>query len=188
MLFPLTQRDCVTPAEQRRFMSTIYYVRDYAEAPGDGIPTLMRSQFDLAGGVLAHQPAVPLIEGINGFRVEFGIDDLSETGGAVDYTAALDWVDPDTRTSATNRGDGVPDDAFVHCTTAVPCAVGDLTNVTAVRLYVLARSREPSQGHEDTKTYALGDAVLGPFNDAFQRHLFVTTIRLPNVLGRRITP
>jgi type IV pilus assembly protein PilW len=187
-LFPLTQRDCVTPAEQRRFMSTIYYVRDYAEAPGDGIPTLMRSQFDLAGGVLAHQPAAPVIEGINGFRVEFGIDDLSETGGAVDYTAALDWVDPDTRTSATNRGDGVPDDAFVHCTTAVPCAVGDLTNITAVRLYVLARSREASQGHEDTKTYALGDAPLGPFNDAFQRHLFVTTIRLPNVLGRRITP
>jgi type IV pilus assembly protein PilW len=186
--FPLTQRDCVTPAEQRRFMSTLYYVRDYAETPGDGIPTLMRSQFDLAGGVLAHQPAVPLIEGINGFRVEFGIDDLSETGDAVDYTTAVDWVDPDTRTSATNRGDGVPDDAFVHCTTAVPCAVGDLTNVSAVRLYVLARSREPSQGHVDSKAYALGDAVLGPFNDAFQRHLFVTTIRLPNVLGRRITP
>jgi len=30
--------------------------------------------------------------------------------------------------------------------------------------------------------------VLGPFNDAFQRHLFVSTIRLPNVSGRRITP
>ena len=47
---------------------------------------------------------------------------------------------------------------------------------------MLARSREASQGHEDTKTYALGDAVLGPFNDAFQRHVFVTTIRLPNML------
>jgi type IV pilus assembly protein PilW len=186
--FTLSQRDCVTPAEQRRFMSTIYYVRDHADAPGDGIPTLMRSEFDLAAGVLSHQPAVPLIEGINGFRVEFGVDDLSETGAAVDYTTAVDWVDPDTRTSSTNRGDGVPDDAFIHCTTAVPCAVGDLANITAVRLYVLARGLEPSQGFEDTKTYTLGDTVLGPFNDAFQRHLFVTTIRLPNVLGRRITP
>ena len=148
----------------------------------------MRSEFDLAAGVLSHQPAVPLIEGINGFRVEFGVDDLSETGATVDYTTAVDWVDPDTRTSSTNRGDGVPDDAFIHCTTAVPCAVGDLANITAVRLFVLARGVEPSQGFEDTKTYALGDAVLGPFNDAFQRHLFVTTIRLPNVLGRRITP
>jgi type IV pilus assembly protein PilW len=40
----------------------------------------------------------------------------------------------------------------------------------------------------DAKSYTLGDTVLGPFNDAFQRHLFVSTIRLPNVSGRRITP
>jgi type IV pilus assembly protein PilW len=186
--FALSQRDCVTPAEQRRFMSTLYYVRDHADAPGDGIPTLMRSEFDLNGGVLTHQAAVPLIEGIQGFRVELGVDDLSETGAPVDYTAAVDWVDPDTRTSAANRGDGVPDDDYLHCTTAVPCVVGDLTNVTAVRLYVLARSRDASQGLVDAKSYALGDTVLGPFNDAFQRHLFVSTIRLPNVAGRRITP
>jgi type IV pilus assembly protein PilW len=186
--FTMSQRDCATLAEQRRFMSTLYYVRDHADTPGDGIPTLMRSQFDLNGGVLTHQAAVPLIEGVQGFRVELGIDDLSETGAPVDYTAAVDWVDPDTRTSATNRGDGVPDDDYVHCTTAVPCVVGDLTNVTAVRLYVLARSREASQGTVDAKSYALGDVVLGPFNDAFQRHLFVSTIRLPNVSGRRITP
>ena len=186
--FTLNQRDCATPAEQRRFMSTLYYVRDHADAPGDGIPTLMRSQFDLNGGVLTHQPAVALIEGIQGFRVELGIDDLSETGAPVDYTAAVDWVDPDTRTSAANRGDGVPDDDYVHCTTAIPCVVGDLTNVTAVRLHVLARSRDASQGMVDAKSYTLGDTVLGPFNDAFQRHLFVSTIRLPNVSGRRITP
>jgi type IV pilus assembly protein PilW len=188
--FTLNKRDCDEDAEQRRFMSTIYYVRNFAEVAGDGVPTLMRSQFVLTGtGELEHQnPAVPLIEGIQGFRVELGIDDLSETGAPVDYTAAVDWVDPDTRTSAANRGDGVPDDDYVHCTIAVPCVVGDLTNVTAVRLYVLARSRDASQGLVDTKTYTLGDTVLGPFNDAFQRHLFVSTIRLPNVSGRRITP
>jgi type IV pilus assembly protein PilW len=186
--FTLNQRDCVTPAERRRFMSTLYYVRDHADTPGDGIPTLMRSEFDLDGAVLTHLAAVPLIEGIQGFRVELGVDDLSETGDPVDYSAAVDWADPDTRTSATNRGDGVPDDAYVHCTTAVPCVVGDLANVTAVRLYVLARSRDASQGTVDAKTYTLGDTMLGPFNDAFQRHLFVSTIRLPNISGRRITP
>jgi type IV pilus assembly protein PilW len=187
--FDLRRRGCATFAEIRRFMSTIYYVRDYAVTAGDGIPTLMRSQFDVSpGGALEHQPAVPLIEGIAAFRVEFGLDDLSETAAPVDYTTPVSWVDPDTRTKASNRGDGVPDDAFVHCTTAAPCAAGDLANVTAARLYVLARSREPSRGYTDTKTYTLGDAVLGPFNDAFQRHLFVTTVRLPNVAGRRITP
>lgn len=187
--FDLRRRDCATLAEIRRFMSTIYYVRDYAVTAGDGIPTLMRSQFDVsAGGDLEQQAAVPLIEGIAAFRVEFGVDDLSETAAPVDYTTAVSWVDPETRTSASNRGDGVPDDEFVHCTTAAPCTVAELANVTAARLYVLAQSREASRGYTDTKTYTLGDAVLGPFDDAFQRHLFVTTVRLPNVAGRRITP
>ena len=187
--FNLRQRDCVTAAEIRRFMSTIYYVRDYSVTPGDGIPTLMRSVFDLTpGGDLEHQPPVPLIEGIAGFHVEFGVDDLSETGAPVDYTTPVAWVDPETRTSASNRGDGVPDDEFIHCSTAAPCTVDELTNVSAVRLFILSRSREPSQGLTDMKTYTLGDQVLGPFDDAFQRHLFVTTVRLPNVAGRRITP
>jgi type IV pilus assembly protein PilW len=187
--FDLRRRDCATLAEIRRFMSTIYYVRDYAVTAGDGIPTLMRSQFDfLPSGNLEQQAAVPLIEGIAAFRVEFGVDDLSETATPVDYTTAVAWVDPETRTSASNRGDGVPDDAFVHCTTAAPCTVAELANVTAARLYVLAQSREVSRGYTDSKTYTLGDTVLGPFDDAFQRHLFVTTVRLPNVAGRRITP
>ncbi len=186
--FTLLQRDCVTPAEMRRFMSSIYYVRDFAVTAGDGIPTLMRSQFDLAGGVLEHQPAVPLIEGIEGFRVELGVDDLSETGAAVDFTEAVEWADPETRTTAINRGDGVPDDAFLSCTTAAPCSADALMNLTAVKFYVLARSRETSLGHTDTKTYDLGTTTLGPFNDAFQRHVFMTTVRLPNISGRRLTP
>ncbi len=187
--FTLLRRDCATPAELRRFMSSIYYVRDYSVTPGDGIPTLMRSQFDLAGGVLEHQPAVPLIEGIEGFRVELGVDDLSETGATVDYSGAIVWADPETRTTPTNRGDGVPDDEFVRCTTAVPCTADELVNLTAVKIYVLARTREPSQGLTDTKTYSLGvGTTLGPFTDAFQRHVFVTTVRLPNTSGRRITP
>ncbi|MBM5811854.1 MAG: pilus assembly protein PilW [Gammaproteobacteria bacterium] len=188
--FTLLQRDCTTAAEIRRFMTSIYYVRDHAVAAGDGIPTLMRAEFDLsAGGDLEFLEAVPLVEGIQGFRVELGIDDVGETGAAVDYTAAVNWADPDTRTTPTNRGDGVPDDDFVRCTTLAPCTAGDLMNITAVKLYLLARSREPSQGHTDTKTYVLGAAGnQGPFNDGFQRHLFMTTIRLPNISGRRITP
>jgi type IV pilus assembly protein PilW len=185
--FTLNQRDCLTPSASRRFMSSIYYVRDHSE-PGDGIPTLMRSQFDFVGGVLEHQPAVPLIEGIEGFRVELGVDDLSETGDPVDYTEAVQWVDPEVRTTATNRGDGVPDDDFLSCTTAAPCSADALMNLTAVRFYVLARGREASQGHTDTKTYDLGTTTLGPFNDAFQRHVFMTTVRLPNISGRRLTP
>ena len=61
-------------------------------------------------------------------------------------------------------------------------------NVTAVKLYVLVRSREASPGYTDTKTYTLGGTVMGPFNDDFKRHVYVSTVRLPNIAGRRETP
>lgn len=195
--FDLLQLDCLTVAEKRKFVSNIYYVRDYAVAAGDGIPTLMRSTFTLgagAGAMPAHQPAVALVEGIQAFRVELGVDSRSKayagqpTGTPVDYGAEVAWLDPDTRTTPTNRGDGSPDGAFVSCTTALPCTVGQMMNVTAVKVYLLARSREPSQGYTDTKTYQLGDTALGPFNDGFKRHVYVATMRVPNISGRRQTP
>jgi len=189
--FTLTQRDCApaAPAPKRKFVSHIYYIRDYAVTAGDGIPTLVRSEFDLVGGTLAHQPAVALIEGVDAMRVEFGVDDVSQTGDPVDNAAAIDWDDPDYKTTATNRGDGVPDGAFVRCTALAPCTAGDLMNATAARVYVLARSREPTTGFTDTKTYTLGAAGnVGPFDDGYKRHVYSTTVRLINVSGRRERP
>jgi len=186
--FDLRMRDCTTRAEKRKFVSNIYYVRNYAVAAGDGIPTLMRSEFDSAaiGSAPAHQAAVPLVEGIDGFRVEFGIDSVSRTGGAVDYSQPIVWADPDTKTRAANRGDSMPDGAYVRC---APCTPDQLRNATSARVYILARGREPTRGYVDTKNYTLGAATtLGPYNDAFKRHVYTTTVRLPNVAGRRERP
>jgi len=189
-VFNLTRRNCADFADLRRFISNLYYVRDYAVAAGDGIPTLVRSDFDLdAGGNLVHRPAIPLIEGIEAMRIEIGVDNLSETGGAVNYAAAIEWVDEETKEDATNRGDGVPDADFIRCTAGAPCDQDDLANVTAVKIYVLARSREETQGYVDGKTYSLGAAGdVGPFNDGFKRHVYTATVRLPNIAGRRIRP
>jgi type IV pilus assembly protein PilW len=190
--FTLQQRDCVTVADKRKFVSDIYYIRNFAVTGGDGIPTLMRSQFGLdpVTGEPGHEGAVPLIEGIEGFSVELGIDDVSKTGEAVDFTQAILWDDPATHTTPKNRGDGSPDGDFVSCSeTPGACDAYTLSNVTAVKLWVLSRSREPSIGYTDTKTYTLGGGVtMGPFNDGFKRHVFVTTVRLPNYSGRRMTP
>jgi len=191
--FDLHTRACIptTYAEKRKFVSHIYYVRDYAVTAGDGIPTLMRSEFDLAAGgsAPAHQDAVPLVEGIDGLRVEFGVDDVSKSGDPVDYSTAIDWEDPDLKTTATNRGDAIPDGPYVRCTTLVACTADQLMNVTSVRIYVLARSREPTQGYVDTKTYDLGaGTTLGPYNDEYKRHVYTTTVRLPNIAGRRERP
>jgi len=189
--FPFTRRSCAPAdlADKRKFVSNIYYVRSYSvdEDEDPQIPTLVRSEFELdAGGDLVHLESVPLIEGIDAMRVELGIDSLSENGGAVDYGADIDWVNADTKTEANNRGDGVPDGEFVRCD---PCDTDQLINVTAVKIYVLARSREETVGYVDPKTYSLGpDLALGPYNDGFKRHVYSTTVRLPNVSGRRTRP
>ena len=184
----LHKKDCISPiTEKRKFISNIYYVRDYAKTVGDGIPTLMLSQFDLVGGVLAHQAAVPLIEGIESFKVELGIDNLSSTGASVDYTTPINWPDPTNLKTPSNRGDGVPDGLFIHCTDTTPCTPAQLTNVVVVKIYVLSRADKVSPGYIDTKTYNLGSSSVGPYNDAFKRHIFSTSIRLNNISGRRET-
>jgi len=189
--FTLRNTDCTTVADKRKFVSNMYYIRDYAVTAGDNIPTLMRSQFDPAGAVaLAHQAGEALIEGIEGFRVEFGLDSLSKTGAAVNYAQAINWTDLTNKITPTNRGNGTADGGFVHCTTAnvAPCLFSDVTNVVVVKLYVLARSLETTTGYTDNKTYTLGSTTLGPFNDHYQRHVYSNTIRLTNISGRRETP
>ncbi len=212
LLFPLRTRRCTsTPpdnitSDRRKFISNIYYVRTYAVTPGDGVPTLMRSSFNLVGGIPGHEAADALIEGIEGFRVEYGVDNLSDTGAAVNFGAAITWANPDNRISPTNRGDGIPDGNYIRCA-AAGCTVDQLVNVVAVKLYVLVRSEKPSSGYTDSKVYCLGsncpaatttscpasvtpnDApLLGPYCDGYKRHLFTQTVRLTNVSSRRETP
>lgn len=172
-------------APRRRVVSHVYYVRDYANFAGDGIPTLMRLELGLsANGKVEFLAPEALVEGIQGFSVELGIDDRSATGAAVNYTQAIAWQDPNNKVVATNRGDGSPD-SYIRCTAAAPCTAAQLMNAVAVRLHVLARSLERSPGHLDTKTYLLGDVALGPYNDDIKRHVFTTLLRLHNVSGRR---
>lgn len=204
----LKNRDGTT-AELRKFVSNMYYVRNYSEKVGDGIPTLMRSQFLLVGSDLLHKSSEALIEGVEGFRVEFGVDNISDDG-TTDITTAstadpsktkhhdpISWaVTTPANTSPTNRGDGSPDGAYVHCRTPptplslteIDCTEKQLMNVVAVKLYVLIRSDFVTPGYTDTKTYNLGSTTLGPYGDGFKRHLFTQTIRLVNVSSRRETP
>jgi len=184
--FIFHKRDCVTPADKRKFVSNLYYIRDFAVTPGDGIPTLVQSTFD----GLAQQGAQALIEGIEGFRVLYGIDSLSKGGTAEDYTKPVAWVNPYNKVTPTNRGDGVAEGQYVDATKVTCTGVNSCpaANVVAVRIYVLARSNEPTPGYEDTKTYQLGDISKGPFKDGYKRHVYSTTVRLVNPSGRRDTP
>lgn len=180
-------RDCATTADIRRFISNIYYIRTYSSS-GDGVPTLMRSSFEVASSAVGHQPANALVEGIEGFRVEYGLDNKSDSGANVNLAAAITWADPTNLVSPTNRGDGIADGNYVSCTSTTPCTFDQFTNTVAVKIYVLARNLTTTLGYTDTKTYTLGSTTMGPFNDNYKRHLFSQTIRLVNPSSRRETP
>jgi type IV pilus assembly protein PilW len=199
--FTLRQRNCTTAAELRRFASSMYFVKDVS-----GVPTLMRSVLRASGAAPTHDAADALVENVEGFRVEYGLDTLSDSNEAVAPTAAISWTNLAVKTSPRNRGDGIPDGAYVRCTQANPCTPAQMLNAVAVRIYVLVRAERTTAGHTDSKIYKLGSAdtacanaaaadssntcapTLGPFNDGYRRQLFTQTVRLANVAGRRETP
>lgn len=211
--FPLKKRSCLATdvAAKRKFESNIYYIRDYAATAGDGIPTLVRSSFDPAGpAALAHQAPEALVEGIERFAVELGIDNIRKRclpHAAVDAVNTIVRINPATcltdpandalNTLARNRGDGNAD-LFIRCTTAVPCTADQLRNAVTTKIHLLVRNTEPTLGYTDTKTYCLASIPLdgvcpaaslaGPFSDGYKRHLFSTSIRLTTISGRRETP
>lgn len=176
-------------APLRRYVSNIYWVRTYSVTVGDGIPTLMRSQFSYAGTSWAQQPGQPIVDGIEGFRVEVGIDSLTRAGATFNPATKLAWSDPEYKANATNRGDGVVDGAYVRCSPS--CTAAQLRDVVGVRIFLLARAREPSAGYTDGKTYVLSSLAGGPTlapGGSFRRQVFTTTVRLVGVADRRYTP
>lgn len=200
--FTLQQRDCATAAVKRRFIQHIYYVRDFATTAGDGIPTLVRSSFDFGdhdadastASTLAQLPPTALVEGVESFRVELGLDTLSRSGAAINYAAAVTWTAPPLQSNPLNRGDGNVDGEYVRCTALAPCTAAQLANAVAAKVFLLARSRDISPGYTDTKTYTMTsqaapnpDPSLTPGGNV-KRHLFVNTIRLVNVSTRRESP
>ncbi len=191
----------------------VYYVRNYSVTSGDGVPTMMRRSFKLVSGTPAWAGAEALIEGIEGFRVELGIDGKSRTGAAValaDFIDEVNWSAAADRTSPTNRGDGSPE-SFTQCG-STGCSAVQLVNVTAVKLYVLVRATTPTASFRDGKTYTLGDtggggvcllgsaatgtgciALAKPTNCQagtvntcdYRRHLYTRAVRLTNISMRR---
>lgn len=200
--FNLQQRDCASVAVKRRLIQHIYYIRDFATTAGDGIPTLVRSSFDFGdhdanagtANTLAQLPPTALVEGVESFRVELGLDTLSRSGAAVNYATAVTWAAPPLQSNPLNRGDGNVDGEYIRCTSLAPCTAAQLINTVAAKIFLLARSRDISPGYTDTKTYTMTSQSAPNPDPSFtpggniKRHLFVNTIRLVNVSARRESP
>lgn len=133
-----------------------------ADDLGNPIPTLKRLELGAAGAFTI----VPIVEGIEAIRVEYGVDN---SPAAIDPGTAL-------------PGDGLPD-TFVHAP-----SVADMGNTVAARIYVLARNTTASTGYKDDKTYTLGTYTTTATNDAYKRHVYGAETRIANQSGRREIP
>jgi type IV pilus assembly protein PilW len=177
--FTLQKRDCENPADKRRLVMHIYFIRDD--------DTLMRAEFVAGDDPDTEWSVQPMIDGVEHFVVELGVDNLSDSGEDVDYEQPVLWADPLNKVSPRNRGDGAPDGDFVRCPED-GCDIEQLLNVVAAKLYLLVRSPQESVGYTDNKTYTLGSADPVTPGDSFKRHLYSTSVRLHNVSARRETP
>lgn len=75
--------------------------------------------------------------------------------------------------------------AEVHSSqTEGTCHSPSVTLPTAIKVSLLARNTESTGGYSDSKTYTLGSASVGPFNDAYKRHAYSAVVRLNNPAGR----
>jgi type IV pilus assembly protein PilW len=165
--FDLVERDGTTRSPIRRLRVDIYFVSPCKEnsctGVADPVPTLKRLELWTDGAAPAFRPdPVPLVEGVENLQVDYGID---------------------------RNDDGAPDDSSSGAGDAfeqIPSSADEWGNVVALRINVLMRSIEQSNGYTDDKRYVLGEhgAVTG-FDDAYKRHVFVSSARVVNRSSRR---
>jgi type IV pilus assembly protein PilW len=165
--------DGLTPAPIRKYHVHVYFVAPCSVGSGAGgicaagddtIPTLKRLELTSVGGAAASMRLVPLVEGIEYLKLEYGVDNLPAT---------------------INISTGLVGDATVDSYATVPA---DWSQVISARVHVLARNTEPSSDFTDDKTYTLGTIVVPAANDRFKRHAYVSEVRLMSPSGRREIP
>ncbi|MDO8413792.1 MAG: PilW family protein [Gallionellaceae bacterium] len=163
----LHKGDCTTTntiANIHQYRTHIYFVANN-DRDGDNIPTLKRWE-------LGATDPVPLVEGIENFQVEYGIDNATSIVG---FTF-----------------DGVPD-VF----TSAPSSITAWRQVVSARIFLLARNTEITNGFTDTKTYSM-DSVGNQTDPcsgfsgtqlttcrSYKRHAYQSVVRLNNPAGRR---
>lgn len=157
------------------YQSHVYYIRPCSrptaatcsnvlnEDGGSSIPTLVRHE--LSGASLQ---LVPLVEGVERINLLYGIDIPKNDLGIYD--------------PVNGKYDGIVDQ-FTD-------APGDLTQVVAVRVFVLIRAASTSPGYSDAgKRYNLGSGpdfqCTAGVDCNFRRHVFSQTTSVRNCAQRR---
>lgn len=159
-----------TLADMRKYVVRTYYIANCDDcSASDGVPTLKVVEF-----VKGELQVTTLVSGIQDVHYSYGVD--TDGNGAPDCYVSDPSVD---NTGACPSSTGYSWATPVH----------NWSNVTAVRINLLARNVTPTAGWMDTRTYDLGRAVAdGPYNDHYKRHVYATLARVWNVAGMREAP
>jgi type IV pilus assembly protein PilW len=170
------------PAPMRRLRVHVYFVAPCSvgsaangactgAAGEDTIPTLKRLELTTSGAF----SIVPLVEGIEFLKVEYGVDDAPNT---------------------VNLATGLAGDANVDRYEIAPSGA-EWESVISAKIYLLARNTEPTRGFTDDKTYNLGSAAATDnitvpaatgANAQFKRHVYAAAVFMVNPAGRREIP
>lgn len=164
-VFNLTQKDATTPAELRKYVEHIYFISPCnVYAPGATTCT----------GAADDGYPVPTLK-----RLE-----MSVTSGAATLvvTPLVDGIqNMQLDYGIDNTGSGIPALPFVTAP-----SVADWPNVMEIQVNLLARNSDATTGYVDSRTYSMGLAgTVGPFSDAYKRHIYTAAVRAVNPSGRR---
>ncbi|CAJ0711688.1 hypothetical protein LMG6871_00178 [Ralstonia edaphis] len=168
--FTLKDKTCTNLADLRQVSVRAFYLAtcDRCGTGGDSIPTLKMVEFSSG----AMQPPNSIAQGIDDVHFAYGVD--MDGNGSPDCYVANPGIDNSAA-----------------CTTVsgynwLASAATNWSNVTAVRINVLARTLGVSPGWIDTRSYDMGRSTLtAPFNDGYKRHVYAELARVANVAGPR---
>jgi type IV pilus assembly protein PilW len=161
----LKQKDSVTPANLRAYVQHIYYVSpcNVYEA-GQTVCTAAADQ---------GRP-IPTLK-----RLELAVSAGATTLTTMPLVDGIENLQFDYGLAANNSGS--PSSGYVTAP-----GVADWPNVMAVQVSLIARTTEPSLGYVDAKAYNMGVAgSVGPFSDAYKRHVYTALVRVVNLSSRR---
>ena len=145
-------------ASNHMIVSRAYYVSDYSDAPGDGLPSLRRSDL-VAGPAMSSEV---LLTGVEDFQLEFGVD-IGKDGVA-------------------GGRDGIVD-SYVKASSVNNWSL----DVAAIRIWLLMRSEHEDRdniGGAQTFNIA-GNTVTTP-NDGYRRYLVSSVVKLRNTLQSNV--
>ena len=143
-----------TKSSNHSVVSRAYYASDYAYVPGDGIPSLRRTDL-VAGPTVTSELLVP---GVEDFQLEYGVDIGANGNQSGDRDGQVD--------------------AYVKASSVANWSL----DIVTVRIWLLLRAahRDEDGLYLETETFNMGGKVVVTPGDGYARSLVSSVVKMRN--------